>query len=92
MRGGFDKFPEYHTSDDNLSIISEQGLAGALEVMKRAITVLENNVRYSSRYMGEAQLGRRGLYSTLGTDKLEQGFKTCGTCWPTAMAPIHCWT
>ena len=43
--------------------------------MKQAITILENNVRYSSRYMGEAQLGRRGLYSTLGTDKLEQGFK-----------------
>ena len=44
--------------------------------MKRSITILENNVSYSSRYMGEPQLGRRGLYSTLGTDKLEQGFKT----------------
>ena len=27
MRGGFDMFPEYHTSDDNLSLISERGLS-----------------------------------------------------------------
>nr|WP_217197409.1 DUF4910 domain-containing protein [Streptomyces buecherae] len=60
-------YPEYHTSADNLDLVSPDAMADTLAVCREAFAVLDRNRRYRnlSPY-GEPQLGRRGLYDALG--------------------------
>ncbi|WP_419999357.1 DUF4910 domain-containing protein [Streptomyces boninensis] len=60
-------YPEYHTSGDNLDFVSGDAMADTLAVCREAFAVLDRNLRYVnvSPY-GEPQLGRRGLYDSLG--------------------------
>jgi aminopeptidase-like protein len=67
MRSMYAQYPQYHTSLDDLSFISPEGLAGSFEMIKRCISVLEANVTFRTTVLGEPQLGRRGLYPTLST-------------------------
>jgi aminopeptidase-like protein len=62
MRTKYGAFPEYHTSLDDLSFISEAGLQGALGVYTRVMECLEANATYVTTSIGEPQLGKRGLY------------------------------
>lgn len=64
-RSKYGEFPEYHTSADNLSLISEEGLQGMLEFMKKCISTLEYNRYYKVNCFCEPQLGKRGLYPTV---------------------------
>ncbi|MET9505852.1 DUF4910 domain-containing protein [Streptomyces sp. NPDC006622] len=60
-------YPEYHTSADDLDLVSPEAMADTLSVCREAFAVLDRNRRYVnlSPY-GEPQLGRRGLYDALG--------------------------
>ena len=60
----FGEYPEYHTSADDLSLISPQGLEGSLQLMKKCLEGLESNLYYRATCLGEPQLGKRGLYPT----------------------------
>ena len=64
-RSLFGRFPEYHTSKDDMSLVSPEGFAGSFRVMTQVIDVLENNARYRIKVLGEPQLGKRGLYPTV---------------------------
>ena len=64
-RSLYTKYPEYHTSADNMDLISPEGLQGAYDVMVKVIRALENNYYYAMTCQCEPQLGKRGLYPTI---------------------------
>lgn len=66
-RSKFGTFRQYHTSMDNLDFVSEKGLEGGFELVKRCIDLLEMNDKYVVATVGEPQLGKRGLYPTTST-------------------------
>jgi aminopeptidase-like protein len=67
MRGGPGGYPEYHSSADNLEIVSPKNLAESLDQVLRVIEVLETDEEYINlKPLCEPQLGRRGLYSQTG--------------------------
>ncbi len=63
-RSLFHKYPEYHTSADNLDIVCPSGLQGAFDAIKEAICGIEHNYYYKTKILCEPQLGKRGLYPT----------------------------
>ncbi|MFF9343882.1 MULTISPECIES: DUF4910 domain-containing protein [unclassified Streptomyces] len=60
-------YPEYHTSADDPDFVSPEAMEDTLAVCREAFAVLDRDRRYLnlSPY-GEPQLGRRGLYGSLG--------------------------
>jgi aminopeptidase-like protein len=70
QRSQFGTFPEYHTSADNLEFIRPEHLASSYRMIVAALEIAEGDWRpRSTSPKCEPQLGRRGLYSTLGGDK-----------------------
>ncbi|MDF2741012.1 MAG: hypothetical protein K0S88_2380, partial [Actinomycetia bacterium] len=66
-RTEFATYPEYHTSADDLDLVSPAQLQDSLEVCREVVAVLEGNRRYENLSpRGEPQLGRRGLYGSIG--------------------------
>ena len=64
-RSKYGDYPEYHTSKDNLGLVSPIGLQGSYEAHIEAIEILEHNAKYKIKCCGEPQLGKRGLYPTI---------------------------
>jgi aminopeptidase-like protein len=62
MRSKYGEYPEYHTSLDDLEVISPSGLLGGFNMMIKAINIMEGNENYKINVLGEPQLGKRGLY------------------------------
>ncbi len=65
MRSKYNTYPEYHTSLDNMSLISANGLGGAYEVYRRIVSLLEANLNYRVTTICEPRLGIRNLYPDL---------------------------
>jgi aminopeptidase-like protein len=61
------EYPEYHTSADDLDFVQAAELVDSYRSILRIVDVLENDgvYRNCSPY-GEPQLGRRGLYPSVG--------------------------
>ena len=70
MRTKYGEYKEYHTSKDNLSFISPDGLFGGYNLLKTAIRILEINKNYIATNKCEPQLSKRNLKSSLGGSKM----------------------
>jgi aminopeptidase-like protein len=62
MRSKYLTYPEYHTSLDDLSLISSEGLQGGFDIVKKIIRMLECNQVYISNILCEPQLSNYDLY------------------------------
>ena len=66
-RGVHGEYPEYHTSLDDLSFIDAASLADSVDAVDAVISMIDRDATYRNLApFGEPQLGRRGLYSTIG--------------------------
>lgn len=69
MRSPHGSFPEYHTSADNLEFVRPETLQVSFDRYRELIELLEGNRTYINlNPKCEPQLGRRGLYGTIGGD------------------------
>ena len=61
------EYAQYHTSGDDLSLVSAAALAESLDVLRATLAVLDGDARVRNlQPFGEPQLGRRGLYAPIG--------------------------
>lgn len=73
MRTMYGKYEEYHTSKDNKSFISFEALEKTVLKYLDLFDIIENNYVLTALYQFcEPQLGKRGLYPSLGSQKEKQ--------------------
>lgn len=66
LRTKYGRYPEYHTSLDNLdNVVTPKGLDGGYWALRRALELIEKNNIYKVNILCEPQMDRRGLYPTL---------------------------
>ena len=69
-----DRFPEYHSSADDLDFVRPEVLGESFERYIDVIEVLERNRAYRNLSpKGEPQLGKRGLYRAVGGGSFTEG-------------------
>lgn len=67
MRSQYGTFPQYHTSDDNVSFVKPTALGESFEMVRRAMLIADRNrTLVNLNPFCEPQLGRRGLYGSMG--------------------------
>jgi aminopeptidase-like protein len=59
-------YDEYHTSLDDFTVVTAAGLEGGFKMVASCINLLESSRIFVATHPGEPQLGKRGLYPTLG--------------------------
>ena len=75
FRTKYGEFPEYHTSLDNFNLVTLKGCEGGFNVARKSIEIMLERNYPKSRYMCEPQMGKRGLYSTLGDKNKKKNSK-----------------
>tara|TARA_Y100000590_G_scaffold444423_1_gene575150 strand:- start:4062 stop:5363 length:1302 start_codon:yes stop_codon:yes gene_type:complete len=66
MRSKFDRYPEYHTSLDNLKkVVTPKGLNESYNLIKKIICVFENNFKYKVNFIGEPHFTKYNLYHSV---------------------------
>jgi aminopeptidase-like protein len=71
MRTPNGRYPEYHTSADDLSLVSPEALEDSYTKCLGVFDILEHDATYrNTKPYCEPQLGRRGLYRNVGGNSL----------------------
>ena len=82
MRTPHGRFVEYHTSADNLDFVHGEQLADSLAMCLEILEALEGNRAYVNlNPKCEPQLGKRGLYRTMGGRVEGGGFDEMAMLW-----------
>lgn len=81
MRSPHGSFPEYHTSADNLNFVQPTYLADSFAKCISILHILDNNQTYLNKNPKcEPQLGKRGLYRSVGGQK-DSGLNEMAILW-----------
>jgi aminopeptidase-like protein len=81
MRTPHGRYPEYHTSADNLDLVKTEYLADSFSKYISVIAAVEGNKKYQNiNPKCEPQLGKRGLYGAIGGQK-ESEFNQLAMLW-----------
>lgn len=81
MRTPHGRFPEYHTSGDDLAFVRSESLEDSLGKVLAIFEVLEKDDTFVNlNPKGEPQLGRRGIYRALA-DRKDDGFDEMAMLW-----------
>ncbi len=67
FRTKYHEYPEYHTSLDDFTIVTQKGCLGGFNVARKSIEILLERIYPEYKIICEPQMGKRGLYSTLST-------------------------
>jgi aminopeptidase-like protein len=92
MRTPNGECPEYHSSADNLFAVTPRQPRTFAGCVAAIVTVIEVDAFYRSRNpKGEPQLGRRGLYATMGGQR-EANYDQMALLWVLNLADgYHSW-
>ena len=82
MRGVHGKFPEYHTSADNMDFVKPETLDRSYAIIETLLDLLDKNCTYQRiDGRGEPQLGRRGLYRAIAGQREAGGATQMDLLW-----------
>ncbi len=71
-RSKYASYNEYHTSLDNFDVVTQTGLKGSLEVIINSLNTIESQNFPKAVFLGEPNLGKRGLYPLMGAKRIGQ--------------------
>lgn len=81
MRTPHGRFPEYHTSADNLQLVRPESLGDSFRKLLAALSVVEHDATYLNLNPAcEPQLGRRGLYREIG-GRTDESIRELAVLW-----------
>jgi len=70
------QYPEYHTSADNLEFVRPEHIVDSFKTYLEIVEALEaNGIYYNLNPKCEPQLGRRGIYGSVGGGERGHGFE-----------------
>jgi aminopeptidase-like protein len=82
MRGVHGKFPEYHTSADNMDFVKPEALDRSYAMVEALLDLLDRNCAYQRiDGRGEPQLGKRGLYRAIAGQREAGGATQMDLLW-----------
>jgi aminopeptidase-like protein len=70
MRSKYGEYPEYHSSLDNMSLVSANSFMDSYKIYQMVISTIENEIFPIANSMGEPNLGKRGLYHLISKSDL----------------------
>jgi aminopeptidase-like protein len=70
MRSKYGEYLEYHSSLDNMSIVSSKSFNDSFKLYQKVILTIENDVYPITTSIGEPNLGKRGLYHLINKPNL----------------------
>jgi len=69
FRSKYGEYPEYHTSLDDFTVVTEKGIKGGFTVAKEAIEILLKKIVPKNKILGEPFMQKRKLYSNINVSK-----------------------